>query len=82
MIWMWTGFLLFVGIILALDLGVFNRTPHAPTLREALLFTAGTVVMALGFGVFVYFATTATGWGSGPTWTRWTARSTTGSWRR
>lgn len=56
MIWMWTGFLLFVGIILALDLGVFNRTPHAPTLREALLFTAGTVVMALGFGVFVYFA--------------------------
>ena len=56
MIWMWTGFLVFVGIVLALDLGVFNRTPHAPTLREALLFTAGTVVMALGFGAFIYFA--------------------------
>jgi tellurite resistance protein TerC len=55
-IWMWTGFLLFVAIVLALDLGVFNRTPHAPTLREALTFTAGTVVLALLFTVFVYFA--------------------------
>jgi tellurite resistance protein TerC len=53
---MWTGFLLFVAIVLALDLGVFNRTPHAPTLREALTFTAGTVVLALLFTVFVYFA--------------------------
>ena len=53
---MWTGFLLFVAIVLALDLGVFNRTPHAPSLREALTFTAGTVVLALMFTVFVYFA--------------------------
>lgn len=56
MIWMWTGFLVFIGIVLALDLGVFNRKAHAPSLREALLFTAGTVVMALMFTVFVYFA--------------------------
>ncbi len=56
MIWMWTGFLLFVGVVLALDLGVFNRTPHAPSLKEALAFTAGTVVLALGFTAFVYFA--------------------------
>jgi len=53
---MWVGFLLFVAIVLALDLGVFNRTPHAPSLREALTFTAGTVVLALLFTVFVYFA--------------------------
>jgi tellurite resistance protein TerC len=53
---MWTGFLLFVGVVLALDLGVFNRTPHAPSLKEALAFTAGTVVLALGFTAFVYFA--------------------------
>lgn len=56
MIWMWTGFLLFVAVVLALDLGVFNRTPHAPTLKEALTFTTGTIVMALGFTAFVYFA--------------------------
>jgi len=56
MIWMWAGFLLFIGIVLALDLGVFNRTPHAPSITEALTFTAGTIVMALGFAVFAYFA--------------------------
>lgn len=56
MIWMWTGFLLFVATVLALDLGVFNRTPHAPSLREALTFTAGTVVLALVFTAFVFFA--------------------------
>lgn len=56
MIGVWAGFLLFVGIVLALDLGVFNREPHAPSLKEALLFTAGTIVMALAFTVFVYFA--------------------------
>jgi tellurite resistance protein TerC len=53
---MWSGFLLFVATVLALDLGVFNRTPHAPSLREALTFTAGTVALALAFTVFVYLA--------------------------
>lgn len=56
MILIWLGFLLFVFGVLALDLGVFNKSPHAPTLREALTFTAGTIVMALGFAVFVYLA--------------------------
>ncbi len=56
MIVAWAGFLLFVGVVLALDLGVFNRTPHAPSLREALLFTLGTVIMALGFTGLVYLA--------------------------
>ncbi|MCL4214782.1 MAG: TerC/Alx family metal homeostasis membrane protein [Gemmatimonadales bacterium] len=56
MIWAWAGFLLFVGIVLALDLGVFNRKAHAPTMREALIFTTGTIVMAVAFGALVYFA--------------------------
>lgn len=51
MIWAWGGFLLLVGVILALDLGVFNKQSHAPTLREALVFTAGTVVLAGLFAV-------------------------------
>ena len=56
MIWMWAGFLLFIAIVLALDLGVFNRTAHAPSMREALTFTAGTVMLALAFTAFVFFA--------------------------
>jgi tellurite resistance protein TerC len=54
-IWAWVGFLLFVALILALDLGVFNRKAHAPSLKEATFFTAGTVVMACGFAVATYF---------------------------
>ena len=53
MIWVWVGFLLLVGVILALDLGVFNKQSHAPTLREALVFTAGTVVLAGLFAVAI-----------------------------
>ena len=56
MIWAWVGFLLFVGVVLALDLGVFNRKAHAPTMREALVFTTATIVMAVAFAVLVYFA--------------------------
>lgn len=56
MIVMWVGFLSFVAVILALDLGVFNKKAHAPSLQEALFFTAGTIVMALAFTVFVYVA--------------------------
>jgi tellurite resistance protein TerC len=54
--WAWGGFLLFIAVVLALDLGVFNRKAHAPTLREAMVFTAGTVVMAGLFSVLVYYA--------------------------
>lgn len=56
MIFAWTGFLVFIGIVLALDLGVFNKKAHAPTLREATLFTLGTIVMATAFAVFIKFA--------------------------
>jgi tellurite resistance protein TerC len=56
MIWAWGGFLLFIALVLALDLGVFNKKSHAPTLREAIFFTAGTVVMAVLFAVFIYAA--------------------------
>jgi len=55
-IWAWIGFLLFIAVVLALDLGVFNRKAHAPSLREAMAFTAGTVVMAGVFAAFIYFA--------------------------
>jgi tellurite resistance protein TerC len=55
-IWAWGGFLLFVFTLLALDLGVFNKKAHAPTMKEALVFTSGVVGMALLFTVFVWVA--------------------------
>jgi tellurite resistance protein TerC len=55
-LWAWVGFLLFVGVILALDLGVLNRQAHVVKMREALTFTAFTVVLATLFAVGIYFA--------------------------
>jgi tellurite resistance protein TerC len=56
MILVWAGFIAFILGLLALDLGVFNRRHHVPSGREALLFTAGTVALALGFVALVYVA--------------------------
>ena len=44
---MWAGFLLFVVLMLALDLGVFHRTSHTVTAREALGFSG---LVHYGFG--------------------------------
>jgi tellurite resistance protein TerC len=51
---MWVGFITFVCLILALDLGVFNKTAHTPTVKEALAFTGMTVALATAFGGFIY----------------------------
>lgn len=56
MIWIYGGFLLFVFTLLALDLGVFNKKAHAPSMKEALGFTTGVVMLALLFTVFVWMA--------------------------
>ena len=39
--------------MLALDLFVFHRRPHAVSLREAATWSAAWIVLALGFGAFV-----------------------------
>ena len=56
MVWLWLGFILFVLLLLALDLGVFHRHAHVVEVKEALLWSAVWVALALLFGVFVYFA--------------------------
>ena len=53
-IWAWVGFLGFVGALLALDLGVFNKKAHAPSMKEALLFTGGVMVLAIMFTALVW----------------------------
>ena len=56
MIWVWGGFVLFILVVLALDLGVINRKAHVVSVKEALIFTVAVFVMAALFDVFVYFA--------------------------
>lgn len=52
---LWGGFLALILGMLALDLGVLNRRPHAIHPREALLWTLLWVSVALAFNAFVYF---------------------------
>ena len=52
--WLWTGFNLFVLLMLALDLGVFQRNSHVVSMKEALGWCAvwGTLALAFGGGVW------------------------------
>ena len=50
----WLAFGTFVALMLALDLGVFHRKPHAIRPREALIWTGMWVTLALLFGAGVY----------------------------
>ena len=56
MIIAWAGFVAFVLALLAIDLGMVNRTDHEISVREAFRNTAAFVVLALGFSVVVYLA--------------------------
>ena len=52
---LWVGFFLLIFALLALDLGVFHRNPHAVTTKEALGWTAVWVAVSLLFNVGIYF---------------------------
>ncbi len=43
------SFLLFIGVMLALDLGVFQKTKHALSFREALTWTLVWIAISVGF---------------------------------
>jgi TerC family integral membrane protein len=55
-IWLWAGFITFVLLMLALDLGVFHRKAHVVSVKEALVWSAVWLAMGLAFALFVYFA--------------------------
>lgn len=52
--WAWAGFHIFVFLMLALDLGVFNRKAHAPSVREAAAWSIVWIALALVFNVVVW----------------------------
>ena len=52
--WFYAAFTGFVLLLLALDLGVFHRTAHVVSLREAAVWSAVWVVLALTFN-YLFF---------------------------
>ena len=53
--WFWAGFIGFVLLMLALDLGVFQRKAHEVRPKEALIWTAVWVSLALAFAAGLFF---------------------------
>lgn len=51
----WIGFNIFVLLMLALDLGVFNRKAHEVTVKEALIWSGVWMCLALIFNFLIYF---------------------------
>lgn len=59
-VWVWLVTIGFIVVMLAVDLFGHVRKPHAPTLKEASIWSAAYVAVALLFGVVVWL-----GWGGG-----------------
>jgi tellurite resistance protein TerC len=53
--WAWAAFFGFIIAMLALDLGLLQRKPHAVSMKEALAWCAVWIVLALGFNGMLYF---------------------------
>lgn len=51
--WHWAGFLAFVGLMLALDLGVFHRRAHVVKFREAVMWTVVWFCLAMLFAFWL-----------------------------
>jgi tellurite resistance protein TerC len=52
----WIGFIAFVLLMLALDLGVFHRKAHVVSVREAVAWSGVWLTLGIAFSVFVYSA--------------------------
>jgi len=53
-VWHWLAFGLFVTVLLILDLAVFHRESHQPTLRESAIWTVIWCAIALAFNGLVW----------------------------
>src|SRR5438309_10633775 len=50
----WVGFCSFILVMLAIDLGVFNRKPHEITTRNAAIWSAVWITLALIFAGLLF----------------------------
>jgi tellurite resistance protein TerC len=53
-VWLWVGFGVFIGGMLAVDLGLVNRKAHVISVREAARWTAIVVSMAALFNLWIF----------------------------
>ncbi len=55
-LYVWAGFIAFVILLLAIDLGIFHRKSHEVKIKEALIWSAVWILLALifNYGVYVF----------------------------
>ncbi|HJU93216.1 MAG TPA: hypothetical protein VJ656_09805, partial [Pyrinomonadaceae bacterium] len=53
--WLWIGFSVFIITMLSLDLGLFNRRAHTIKYREAWIWSAVWVTLAMIFAALVFY---------------------------
>ncbi len=53
--WIWVSFLSLIFVFLAIDLGVFNKKDHVIRSKEAAIWTAVWVTIALSFSGVIYW---------------------------
>ncbi|MBX2993622.1 MAG: TerC family protein [Bdellovibrionaceae bacterium] len=53
--WFYLGFVAFVLVVLALDLGVFHKNAHEVSFREASIWTTVWISLALVFNLLFYY---------------------------
>jgi tellurite resistance protein TerC len=58
--WVYGVFVLFVFAVLALDLGVFHKSAHVVSFREASIWSVVWVVLSLGVGAALWFYAAST----------------------
>jgi tellurite resistance protein TerC len=51
MVWAWAGFIVFICLMLAIDLGVLNRKHHVISMREAMAWFGVWVGLAVAFDI-------------------------------
>ncbi len=52
---LWVGFNILILILIAIDLGVLHKKSHVISVREALIWSIGWIIISLLFNVGVYF---------------------------
>ena len=53
-VWLWAGFILVVLALLAIDLGLFHRKAHVVPLKEAAIWTAVWLSLAMSFNLALF----------------------------
>lgn len=53
--WLWAGFILVIGVMMVLDLGIFQKKAHVMRVREAAVMVGVWWSLAALFGLAVYF---------------------------